>query len=64
MDRKKIRRETDMETSVRRLRYVLEVLEPAVGGKKATLPIVQNVVVGRGRAYATNLATAISVEMP
>jgi DNA polymerase III sliding clamp (beta) subunit (PCNA family) len=48
---------------VQRLRYVLQVLEPSVGGKKATLPILQNVVVGQGRAYATNLATAVSVEM-
>ena len=53
-----------METTVQRLRYVLEVLGPAVGGKKATLPILKNVVVGQGRAYATNLETAVTVEMP
>ena len=53
-----------METTVQRLRYVLDVLEPAVAGKKATLPILQNVVVGRGRAYAQNLETAITVEFP
>jgi DNA polymerase III sliding clamp (beta) subunit (PCNA family) len=52
-----------METTVKRLRYVLEVLAPAVGGKKATLPILQNVVVGQGRAYATNLETAVTVDM-
>ena len=53
-----------METSVQRLRYVLQVLEPAVGGKKATLPILQNVVVGESRAYALNLETAVTVEFP
>jgi hypothetical protein len=53
-----------METTVKRLRYVLDVLAPAVGGKKATLPILNNIVVGQGRAYATNLTTAVSVEMP
>jgi DNA polymerase-3 subunit beta len=51
-----------METSVQRLRYVLQVLEPSVGGK--TLPILKNVVVGQGRAYATNLETSVTVEMP
>jgi DNA polymerase III sliding clamp (beta) subunit (PCNA family) len=53
-----------METTVHRLRYVLDVLEPAVAGKKATLPILKNVVIGQGRAYATNLEAAITVEMP
>ena len=53
-----------METTVQRLRYVLQVLEPAVNRKHPTLPILQNVVVGQGRAYAMNLATAVSVEMP
>ncbi len=53
-----------METTVARLRYVLQVLEPAVNRKHPTLPILQNVLVGQGRAYATNLATAVSVEMP
>jgi DNA polymerase III sliding clamp (beta) subunit (PCNA family) len=43
---------------------VLEVLAPGVASKHVTLPILQNVVVGQGRAYATNLATAVSVEMP
>jgi DNA polymerase III sliding clamp (beta) subunit (PCNA family) len=42
---------------------VLQVLEPAVASKNITLPILKNVVVGQGRAYATNLATAVSVEM-
>ena len=51
-----------METTVQRLRYVLQVLEPAVGGK--TLPILHNVVVGQGFAYATNLETRVSVKMP
>ena len=53
-----------METTVQRLRYVLEVLAPAVASKNVTLPILKNVVVGQGRAYAMNLATAVSVEMP
>ena len=51
-----------METTIGRLRYVIEVLAPAVGGK--TLPILKNVVVGQGRAYAMNLETAITVEFP
>ena len=53
-----------METTVQRLRYVLDVLAPAVGGKKATLPILQNVVVGQGKAWALNLETAVTVEFP
>ena len=53
-----------METTVQRLRYMLLVLAAAVSGKKATLPILQNVVVGQGRAWATNLETAITVEFP
>ena len=53
-----------METTAQRLRYVLQVLAPAVGGKKATLPILQNVVIGQGRAYALNLETAVTVEFP
>ena len=53
-----------METTVQRLRYVLEVLAPAVSGKKATLPVLKNVVVGQRKAYATNLETAITVEFP
>jgi DNA polymerase III sliding clamp (beta) subunit (PCNA family) len=58
-----MRRKT-MDTTVQRLRYVLEVLAPAVGGKKATLPILQNVVVGQGKAYANNLETAVTLEIP
>lgn len=53
-----------MQTTVQRLRYVLQVLEPAVAGKKATLPILQNVVVGQGRAWAMDLETAVTIEMP
>ena len=53
-----------METTVARLRYVLQVLAPAVNRKHPTLPILQNVVVGQGRAAATNLETAITVEFP
>ena len=51
-----------METTVQRLRYVLEVLEPAVGHK--TLRSLDNVVVGESRAYAMNLETTITVEFP
>ena len=53
-----------MQTTVQRLRYVLHALAPAVGGKKATLPVLKNVVVGQGRAHATNLETAVTVEFP
>lgn len=53
-----------MKTTVARLRYVLQVLEPAVNRKHPTLAILQNVLVGQGRAYATKLDVAVSVEMP
>jgi DNA polymerase III sliding clamp (beta) subunit (PCNA family) len=32
--------------------------------KRTTLPILQNVVLGQGRAYATNLETAINLDFP
>ena len=55
-----------METTAKTLRYVLEVLAPAVGSNKksATLPILANVVVGQGKAWTLNLETTVTVEFP
>lgn len=51
-----------MEIQVRRLREALEALAPAVP-HKTTLPVTTQVLLGGGRAVATDLEVAASVEL-
>lgn len=53
-----------MEIQVGRLRNILDLLAPAVAGRKATLPVTKSVLFQGGRARATNLEVAVSVAVP
>lgn len=52
-----------MEMRVDRLREALNLLKPVVP-KKATLPVLQNVLLQDGRAEATDLEAAAALDMP
>lgn len=52
-----------MKVRVNKLRETLKVLQPAVAGRKATLPVTQNILVKEGRLSATNLELFISVAL-
>lgn len=52
-----------MEIKVQRLRQVLDLLAPAVSGRKTSLPITQGVLFHQGLAIATNLEVGVSIEM-
>lgn len=52
-----------MEIQVSKLREALKLLEPVVP-KKSALPIVEYVYLGNGRARATDLEIAVSVDLP
>lgn len=52
-----------MQIRVERMRQALNLVEPAVA-KKATLPIIQNVLVSGGLVQATNLEVAVSAPLP
>jgi len=52
-----------MEMRVDRLREALNLLKPVVP-KKATLPVLQNMLLTNGRAEATDLEAAVALDMP
>ncbi len=52
-----------METRVDRLRQALELIEPVVP-KKATLPVLTNVLVSEGRVIANDLEVCIAANFP
>jgi DNA polymerase III sliding clamp (beta) subunit (PCNA family) len=53
-----------MQIRVERLREALDLLKPAVSGKKAALPITQNVLLKDGSMMATNLEIWVTLDMP
>jgi len=52
-----------MQIKVRKLREALELLGPVVP-KKATLPVLTNVLLKDGKAMATDLEIAVALELP
>ncbi len=52
-----------MEINVKKLRDVLDLLEPVLP-KKGKLPVIQNFRLGGGKAIATDLDLTVSVDLP
>jgi len=52
-----------MQMRVNRLREALNLLKPVVP-KKATLPVLQNILLTDGKAEATDLEVAVALDMP
>ncbi|MDP2662688.1 MAG: hypothetical protein Q8R28_18370, partial [Dehalococcoidia bacterium] len=52
-----------MEIQVSKLREALDMLKPAVP-RKPTLPVIANAWLGEGKAVATDLDTAVRVNLP
>jgi len=52
-----------MKIRVERLREALNLLKPAVPGK-ATLPVTKNILLGDGRAVATDLEVTVVLDLP
>ncbi|MBI4215899.1 MAG: hypothetical protein HY687_00670 [Chloroflexi bacterium] len=52
-----------MKVQVKRLRSILDLLEPVVP-KKPTLPVLTNILLKDGRALANNLEVAVALELP
>jgi DNA polymerase-3 subunit beta len=52
-----------MQMRVNRLREALNLLQPVVP-KKATLPVLQNILLTDGKAEATDLEAAVALDMP
>mgnify|MGYP001585552863 CR=1 FL=1 len=53
-----------MKIRTEKLRDALELVAPAVGGRKVTLPALRCVRVGEGTLAATNLEVRVQVELP
>ena len=53
-----------MRVQVERFRQALKLLQPAVSGQNATVPITQSVLVRDGLLHATNLELTKSVPLP
>ena len=53
-----------MRVQVERFRQALKLLQPAVSGQNATVPITQSVLVRDALLHATNLELTISVPLP
>lgn len=53
-----------MQVQVQKLREVMQLLEPAIAGKKTKLPVLHNVLLKDGRAVASNLETFVLIDLP
>lgn len=53
-----------MKIRTEKLRAALELVAPAVGGRKVTLPVLRYVQVGEGSIAATDLEVRVQVELP
>ena len=53
-----------MQVRVQKLREVMQLLEPAIPGKKTPLPVLQNVLLKDGKAVAGNLETFVFIDLP
>ena len=53
-----------MQVQVHKLREAMQLLTPAVPGKKTALPVLHNVMLKDGKAIAGNLETFVFIDLP